>query len=149
VFITVIGHEPQQSVSAKISAEWRLVPSFLLPFYQRGPFSDLANSGRPKVNYQSVGQGAGVRQFILAPLILPPPFDEPISSADAAKVRPKALFSGLPLRARLPIAFNKACATQGLTHKHKVAMSPGTCEDWKQLNCFCRKTRVVQSPDEL
>jgi phosphate transport system substrate-binding protein len=36
--------------------------TFPAPLYQRW-FQDLAGQGGTKVNYQSVGSGAGVRQF--------------------------------------------------------------------------------------
>ena len=58
--------------------------TFPAPFYQAA-FQALAGSGGPKVNYQSVGSGAGVRQF-LAGTVDFAATDEPIKPAEAAKV---------------------------------------------------------------
>ena len=55
------------------------------PIYQRW-FADLAAGGGPKTNYQAVGSGAGIRQFIAGTVDFAAS-DEPITSAQSAKVK--------------------------------------------------------------
>jgi phosphate transport system substrate-binding protein len=59
--------------------------TFPAPIYQRW-FADLAAGGGPKTNYQAVGSGAGIRQFIAGTVDFAAS-DEPITSAQAAKVK--------------------------------------------------------------
>ncbi|NBP99498.1 MAG: phosphate ABC transporter substrate-binding protein PstS, partial [Synechococcaceae bacterium WB6_3A_227] len=59
--------------------------SFPAPIYQRW-FADYANTkGGSQVNYQSVGSGAGVRQFVAGSVDFGAT-DEPIKDSEAAKV---------------------------------------------------------------
>ncbi|MFZ9568300.1 MAG: substrate-binding domain-containing protein, partial [Vulcanococcus sp.] len=58
--------------------------SFPAPFYQRA-FAGAAAKGI-KVNYQSVGSGAGVRQFVAGSVDFGAT-DEPIKASEAAKVK--------------------------------------------------------------
>ena len=57
--------------------------SFPAPFYQRA-FAGAASKG-VKVNYQSVGSGAGVRQYVAGTVDFGAT-DEPIKASEAAKV---------------------------------------------------------------
>ena len=58
--------------------------TFPAPFYQSS-FAGLAAAGGPKVNYQSVGSGAGVRQFVAGTVDFGAT-DEPIKASEVAKV---------------------------------------------------------------
>ncbi|MCT0203477.1 phosphate ABC transporter substrate-binding protein PstS [Synechococcus sp. CS-602] len=118
--------------------------SFPAPFYQRA-FSDLANSGGPKVNYQSVGSGAGVRQFIAGTVDFAAT-DEPISSADAAKVR-RGVVQLPTVGGTIAIAFNKPGCNLKLTQKQVADVFLGVITDWKQLNCSAGKITVVHRSD--
>ena len=139
--ITVIG------TGATVSAQNLLNgagASFPAPFYQRA-FSDLANSGGPKVNYQSVGSGAGVRQFIAGTVDFAAT-DEPISSADAAKVR-RGVVQLPTVGGTIAIAFNKPGCNLRLTQKQVADVFLGVITDWKQLNCSAGKITVVHRSD--
>jgi len=118
--------------------------SFPAPFYQRA-FSDLANSGGPKVNYQSVGSGAGVRQFIAGTVDFAAT-DEPISSADAAKVR-RGVVQLPTVGGTIAIAFNKPGCNLKLTQKQVADVFLGAITDWRQLNCSAGKITVVHRSD--
>ena len=59
--------------------------TFPAPIYQRW-FQDLAGSTDVKVNYQSVGSGAGIKQFVKGTVDFAAT-DEPIKASEAAKVK--------------------------------------------------------------
>ena len=106
--------------------------SFPAPFYQRA-FSDLGAGGGPKVNYQSVGSGAGVRQFIAGTVDFGAT-DEPISSADAAKVS-RGVVQIPTVGGTIAVAFNNPGCTLKLTQKQLADIFLGEIKDWKQVGC--------------
>ena len=59
--------------------------SFPAPIYQRW-FQDYSTQSGNRVNYQSVGSGAGVRQFIAGTVDFGAS-DEPIKASEVAKVK--------------------------------------------------------------
>ena len=74
--------------------------TFPAPLYQRW-FQDLAGQGAARVNYQSVGSGAGVRQFQAGTVDFAAS-DKPLEAEEAATIkRAEALF----VRVRLKAAF--------------------------------------------
>lgn len=118
--------------------------SFPAPYYQRA-FSDLANSGGPKVNYQSVGSGAGVRQFIAGTVDFAAT-DEPISAADAAKVK-RGVVQVPTVGGTIAVAFNKPGCNLKLTQKQVADIFLGAISDWRQLNCAPGRITVVHRSD--
>ncbi len=118
--------------------------SFPSPFYQRA-FSDLARAGGPKVNYQSVGSGAGVRQFIAGTVDFGAT-DEPMSAADMGKVS-RGVVQFPAVGGTIAVAYNKPGCTLRLTQKQLVDIFLGTISDWKQLGCSAGKIRVVHRSD--
>jgi phosphate transport system substrate-binding protein len=118
--------------------------SFPAPFYQRA-FSDLAASGGPKVNYQSVGSGAGIRQFIAGTVDFGAT-DEPISAADAAKVS-RGVVQFPTVGGTIAIAFNQPGCSLKLTQKQAADVFLGVIKDWKQLGCKAGKVTVVHRSD--
>ncbi|MFM7732649.1 MAG: phosphate ABC transporter substrate-binding protein PstS [Cyanobium sp.] len=106
--------------------------SFPAPFYQRA-FADLASQGT-RVNYQSVGSGAGVRQFIAGSVDFGAT-DEPIKSAEAAKVS-RGVVQFPSVGGTIAVAFNKAdCRRLQLTQKQVVDIFLGNIKTWEQLKC--------------
>ena len=59
--------------------------TFPAPIYQRW-FQDYARDTGNRVNYQSVGSGAGIRQFVATTVDFGAS-DEPIKAKEAAKVK--------------------------------------------------------------
>lgn len=107
--------------------------TFPAPFYQAA-FQALAASGGPKVNYQSVGSGAGVRQF-LAGTVDFGATDEPIKPAEAAKVA-RGVIQFPVVGGTIAVAYNKAdCPALKLTQKQLVDIFLGEIKTWEQLKC--------------
>jgi len=107
--------------------------TFPAPFYQAA-FQALAGSGGPKVNYQSVGSGAGVRQF-LAGTVDFAATDEPIKPAEAAKVS-RGVIQFPTVGGTIAVAYNKPeCASLKLTQKQVVDIFLGEIKTWEQLKC--------------
>jgi len=107
--------------------------TFPAPFYQAA-FQTLSASGGPKVNYQSVGSGAGVRQF-LAGTVDFGATDEPIKTSDAAKVS-RGVIQFPVVGGTIAVAYNKAdCPALKLTQKQLVDIFLGEIKTWEQLKC--------------
>jgi phosphate transport system substrate-binding protein len=106
--------------------------TFPAPFYQSA-FAALAGQGT-KVNYQSVGSGAGVKQFIKGTVDFGAT-DEPIKPGDAAKVK-KGVVQFPVVGGTIAIAYNKAdCADLKLTQKQLVEVFLGKIKTWDALKC--------------
>ncbi len=118
--------------------------SFPAPFYQRA-FADLAAGGGPRINYQSVGSGAGVRQFIAGTVDFGAT-DEPISAADAAKVS-RGVVQFPTVGGTIAIAFNQPGCNLKLTQKQAADVFLGVINDWKQLGCKPGRISVVHRSD--
>ncbi|MEB3256191.1 MAG: phosphate ABC transporter substrate-binding protein PstS [Synechococcaceae cyanobacterium] len=107
--------------------------TFPAPFYQAA-FQSLAGAGGPKVNYQSVGSGAGVRQF-LAGTVDFAATDEPIKPAEAAKVA-RGVVQFPVVGGTIAVAYNKPdCPALKLSQKQLVDVFLGTIKTWEQLKC--------------
>jgi len=106
--------------------------SFPAPFYQR-VFAGAASQG-VRVNYQSVGSGAGVRQFVAGTVDFGAT-DEPIKSSEAAKVS-RGVVQFPAVGGTIAIGFNKAdCPSLQLTQKQAVDIFLGNIKTWEQLKC--------------
>jgi phosphate transport system substrate-binding protein len=106
--------------------------SFPAPFYQRA-FSGLSGKGI-NVNYQSVGSGAGVRQFIAGTVDFGAT-DEPIKAAEAAKVK-RGVVQFPAVGGTIAIAYNKAdCNGLKLSQKQAADIFLGKIRTWDQLKC--------------
>ncbi|MFM7549035.1 MAG: phosphate ABC transporter substrate-binding protein PstS [Cyanobacteriota bacterium] len=118
--------------------------SFPAPFYQRA-FADLARQG-VQVNYQSVGSGAGVRQFVAGSVDFGAT-DEPIKSSEAAKVK-RGVVQFPAVGGTIAVAFNKAdCKSLNLTQKQLVDIFLGTIKTWDQLKCGKGNITVAHRSD--
>jgi phosphate transport system substrate-binding protein len=80
--LTACGGSGGDSSGARLQGAGATFPA---PIYLRW-FQDLAAKGSVKVNYQSVGSGAGIRQFDAATVDFAAS-DKPLSEADAAAVK--------------------------------------------------------------
>lgn len=106
--------------------------TFPAPFYQR-VFAGAASQG-VKVNYQSVGSGAGVRQFVAGTVDFGAT-DEPIKASEAAKVK-RGVVQFPAVGGTIAIAFNKAdCPSLRLTQKQVADIFLGNIKTWEQLKC--------------
>ncbi len=118
--------------------------TFPAPFYQRA-FADLASSG-VKVNYQSVGSGAGVRQFVAGTVDFGAT-DEPIKAAEAGKVS-RGVVQFPAVGGTIAIGYNKPdCKGLKLTQKQLVDVYMGTIKTWDQLKCGKGPIKVVHRSD--
>jgi phosphate transport system substrate-binding protein len=119
--------------------------SFPAPIYQRW-FADYARTSGERVNYQSVGSGAGVRQFIAGTVNFGAS-DEAISAADAAKVK-RGVVQIPMVGGTIAVAYNKKGCNLKLTQKQTVDIFAGRINDWKQLpSCGNGPIRVVYRSD--
>ena len=106
--------------------------TFPAPFYQRA-FAGAASKGI-KVNYQSVGSGAGVRQYVAGTVDFGAS-DEPIKDSEAAKVK-RGVVQFPAVGGTIAIAYNKPdCKGLKLSQKQAVDIFLGKIRTWDQLKC--------------
>jgi phosphate transport system substrate-binding protein len=118
--------------------------TFPAPFYQAA-FAGAASKGI-RVNYQSVGSGAGVRQF-LAGTVDFGATDEPIKASEAAKVK-RGVVQFPSVGGTIAIAYNKPdCPSLKLTQKQAVDIFLGKISTWDQLKCGKGKITVAHRSD--
>ena len=119
--------------------------TFPAPIYQRW-FQDYARTSGSRINYQSVGSGAGVRQFVAGTVDFGAS-DEPIKPAEAAKVK-RGVVQIPMVGGTIAVAYNKPGCSLKLTQKQTVDIFAGRIKDWKQLpNCGNGPIRVVHRAD--
>ena len=118
--------------------------TFPAPIYQRW-FQDYATATGNRVNYQSVGSGSGVRQYI-AETVDFGATDEPISSKEASKVK-RGVVQIPMVGGTIAVAYNKPGCTLKLTQKQTVDVFSGTIKDWKALGCAAGPILVVHRSD--
>jgi len=118
--------------------------SFPAPIYQRW-FADYARVTGNRVNYQSVGSGAGVRQFIAGTVNFGAS-DEAIKPADAAKVK-RGVVQIPMVGGTIAIAYNKPGCNLKLTQKQAVDVFSGRINNWKQVGCAAGPMLVVHRSD--
>lgn len=118
--------------------------TFPAPFYQAA-FASLANEG-VKVNYQSVGSGAGVRQFVAGTVDFGAT-DEPIKPAEARKVS-RGVVQIPVVGGTIAVAYNKPdCPALKLTQKQVADIFLGTINTWDQLKCGKGAIKVAHRSD--
>lgn len=118
--------------------------TFPAPFYMR-VFQDYFSSTGNKVNYQSVGSGAGVRQFIAGTVDFAAS-DEPIKSSEASKVS-RGVVQFPAVGGTIAVAYNKRGCSLKLTQKQVVQVFQGQIKDWKALGCAAEPITVVHRSD--
>lgn len=118
--------------------------TFPAPLYQRW-FNDYGSATGNHVNYQSVGSGAGIRQFVAGTVDFAAS-DEPISSKDASKI--KRGFVQIPMTGgTIAVAYNKKGCKLRLTQKQTVDVFAGRITDWKALGCAAGPIKLVHRSD--
>jgi phosphate transport system substrate-binding protein len=119
--------------------------TFPAPFYQAA-FQSLSGSGGPKVNYQSVGSGAGVRQFIAGTVDFGAT-DEPIKPAEAAKVA-RGVVQIPVVGGTIAVAYNKSdCPNLKLTQQQLADVFLGDIKTWETLKCGKGPIKVAHRSD--
>lgn len=113
-------------------------------FYMR-VFGDYSNTSGNKVNYQSLGSGAGIRQFIAGTVDFAAS-DEHISSKDVSKVK-RGVVQIPMVGGTIAIAYNKPGCNLKLTQKQTVDIFLGKINDWKQLKCAPGKITTAHRSD--
>ena len=117
--------------------------SFAGAFYLR-TFAGVANKVR--VNYQAVGSGAAVRQYVAGTVDFGAS-DEPIKAKEAAKVK-RGVIQFPAVGGTIAIAYNKAdCKNLKLTQQQAVDIFLGKINTWDQLKCGKGKITVVHRSD--
>jgi phosphate transport system substrate-binding protein len=117
--------------------------SFPAPIYQRW-FQDLASKGL-RVNYQSIGSGAGVRQFLSRTVDFAAS-DVPMKADDIAKVSQGVV--QIPMTAgAIAVAYqHKGCALK-LSQAQLVGIFLGKINNYSQLGCADKPIKVVVRSD--
>jgi len=118
--------------------------TFPAPIYQRW-FQDYANASGDRVNYQSVGSGAGVRQFVAGTVDFGAT-DEPIKAKEAAKVK-RGVVQIPMVGGTIAVAYNKPGCKLKLTQKQVVHIFMGHIKDWKEVGCAAGKMVTVHRSD--
>lgn len=117
--------------------------SFPAAIYQRW-FQDLAGKGI-RVNYQSVGSGAGVRQF-LAGTVAFAASDVPMKGDEVARVSRGVL--QLPMTAgAIAVAYNHQGCDLKLSQTQLADIFFGKITDYAQVGCAAKPIRVVFRSD--
>jgi phosphate transport system substrate-binding protein len=142
IFATVILLAPTAALSAdRINVAGATFPATI---YQRW-FATLSKSGGPKVNYQSVGSGAGRKAFIDQTVTFAAT-DDPISDKDRAKVS-RGVVQIPTVGGTIAIAYNNPACKLKLTQKQAVSVFMGSIDDWKELGCPGGKITVAHRSD--
>ena len=118
--------------------------SFPAGLYQRW-FADLASKDKIRVNYQSVGSGAGVRQFRAGTVDFAAS-DKPLDGQDAAAIKRGVV--QLPLTAgAIAVAYNLPGCKLKLSQEQLVQIFEGKIRNFKQLGCADQPIQVVVRSD--
>lgn len=118
--------------------------TFPFPFYSR-VFTDYSKVSGNRVNYASVGSGAGVRQFVAGTVDFGAT-DEPIKSSEASRVK-RGVVQIPMVGGTIAVAYNKPGCNLKLTQKQTVDIFSGRIRDWKALGCSAGLIKVVHRSD--
>ena len=117
--------------------------SFPSAIYQRW-FQDLASQGL-NVNYQSVGSGAGVRQFTAGTVDFGAS-DKPMKPEAIAKVSRGVV--QIPMTAgAIAVAYNNPGCELKLTQEQLAGIFLGTIKNYSELGCGDKAIKVVHRSD--
>ena len=107
--------------------------TFPAPLYQKW-FQELAASGGPRVNYQAVGSGAGVRQMIAGTSDFGAS-DKPLSDAKRSKIKRGVV--QIPMTGgTIAVGYNKPGCDLKLTQKQVAEIFLGKITDYNQVGCL-------------
>ncbi|MFM7267726.1 MAG: phosphate ABC transporter substrate-binding protein PstS [Cyanobium sp.] len=117
--------------------------SFPASIYQRW-FQEQASKGA-RVNYQSVGSGAGVRQFISRTIDFGAS-DVPMKAAEMANVSQGVV--QIPMTAgAIAVAYNHPGCDLKLSQAQLVGIFEGKINNYSQLGCAAKPLKVVVHAD--
>lgn len=117
--------------------------SFPAPLYQRW-FQELAGQGI-RVNYQSVGSGAGVRQFVSGTVDFAAS-DVPMKPEDIAQVKRGVL--QIPMTAgAIAVAYNHKGCKLSLSQEQLAKIFLGQIRNFSELGCSPQAITVVHRSD--
>ena len=129
-----------QKATGRLSAAGASFPAAI---YQRW-FQDLTPQGI-NVNYQSVGSGAGVRQFTAGTVDFGAS-DKPMKPAAIAKVSRGVV--QIPMTAgAIAVAYNNPGCELKLTQKQLAGIFLGTITNYSELGCADKAIKVVHRSD--
>ena len=118
--------------------------SFPAPLYQKW-FQELAAAGGPKVNYQAVGSGAGVRQMIAGTSDFGAS-DKPLGAEKRDKIKRGVI--QIPMTGgTIAVGYNKPGCTLKLTQKQVAEIFLGKITDYSQLGCAAGPITVAYRSD--
>ena len=118
--------------------------SFPAPLYQKW-FQELAAAGGPKVNYQAVGSGAGVRQMIAGTSDFGAS-DKPLGAKKRDKIKLGVI--QIPMTGgTIAVGYNKPGCTLKLTQKQVAEIFLGKITDYSQLGCAAGPITVAYRSD--
>jgi phosphate transport system substrate-binding protein len=118
--------------------------TFPAPLYQRW-FQDLASKGEARVNYQSVGSGAGVRQFEAGTVDFAAS-DKPLEASEAAAIQRGVV--QIPMTAgAIAVAYNNPGCSLKLSQAQLVGIFEGKLKNYKELGCADQAIKVVFRSD--
>jgi phosphate transport system substrate-binding protein len=118
--------------------------TFPAPLYLRW-FQELASSEGVRVNYQSVGSGAGIRQFNAGTVDFAAS-DKPLDAEEAAAVSRGAV--QIPMTAgAIAVAYNLPGCSLKLTQPQLVSIFEGKTTNYKELGCADQAIKVVFRSD--
>lgn len=118
--------------------------TFPFPIYSRW-FQDYSKVSSTRINYASVGSGAGIRQFIAGTVDFAAT-DEPITPKDASKVK-RGVIQFPAVGGTIALGYNKPGCSLKLTQKQLVEVYKGSISNWKQLGCSPGPITVVYRSD--
>ena len=96
-------------------------------------FSDLRNSGGPKINYQAVGSGFALKALMDGSVDFAAS-DYPINLVNTKKVSRGVV--QIPIVAgNIAIGYNKPNCNLKLTQEQLVKVALGIIKDWREINC--------------
>ena len=118
--------------------------SFPAPLYQKW-FQELAAAGGPKVNYQAVGSGAGVRQMIAGTSDFGAS-DKPLGAKKRDKIKRGVI--QIPMTGgTIAVGYNKPGCNLKLTQKQVAEIFLGKITDYSQLGCAAGPITVAYRSD--
>ena len=117
--------------------------SFPAKIYTRW-FSDLKSLEGPRINYQSIGSGAGRKAFIDQTVDFAAS-DDPMKDKDIQKVK-RGLVQIPVIGGTIAFGYNHNCDLR-LTQEQAVMVAMGEVDNWSQLNCPAGKLTWVHRSD--
>ena len=96
-------------------------------------FSDLRDSGGPKINYQAVGSGFAFKAIIDESVDFAAS-DYPISLISSNQIK-RGLVQIPIVAGNIAIGYNKPNCNLSLTQEQLVQIAMGIIRDWREINC--------------